>query len=49
MSAWTSTRSAVKALGAVARDSVAVVEMTVLGRVELDSAIVVEAGGDATF
>ena len=38
-----------KALGAVAGDGVAVVEMTMLAGVELDLAAVVQTGGKATI
>ena len=38
-----------EALGAVTGDGIAVVEMTMLAGVELDLAVVVEAGGDAAI
>ena len=38
-----------ESLRAVAGDCIAVVEMTMLARVELDLAVVVEAGGDAAI
>ena len=38
-----------EALGAVARDGVAVVEMAMLAGVEFDLAVVVESGGETTI
>ena len=38
-----------EALGAVTGDGIAVVEMTMLARVELDLAVVVETGGEASI